>query len=159
MSNKTHIVLGALFLLFVGCYDNGLTSVSGVEGSLHIEGGWPDSIYGITVLALDSDITSDPEHPADYLVSYGNPVVRGDTLLNYFIQLDRGAYYLASVGITVEPSFFITKLDSFLANPDSLPLSFFELDAIGNVLLHPVIIKKKEITTFSYWSSIQFDNR
>lgn len=156
MINKAYFVPVLLFL-FGSCSQDGLTSVSGVEGSLNIQGAWPDSVYGISVLALDSDITSDPEHPADYLVSYGDPVMNGDTLLNYFIQLKRGAYYLAGVGLTVDPSFFITNLDSFLSEADDLPLAFLEMNEFGGIVLHPVIIQNDNITSVTNWTSIQFN--
>ncbi len=146
-----------LFFLWAGCSQpEGLTPVSGVEGTLRFDGVWPASVFGATILALDSDISSDPEHPSDYLVSYSDPAMKGDTLLNYFIQLKPGAYYLVGAGVTVEPSFFITKLDSFLSDTVSLPIAFFEHDIIGNVILHPLIIIDEKITRNNSWDTIHF---
>lgn len=143
----------------MGCSQpEGLTPVSGVEGTLRFDGVWPDSVFGATILALDSDISSDPEHPSDYLVSYSDPAMKGDTLLNYFIQLKPGAYYLVGAGVTVEPSFFITKLDSFLSDDVLLPIAFLEHDIIGNVILHPLIIIDEKITHNDSWETIQFTN-
>jgi len=156
MVYKTYFFVG-FALDWMGCFSNeGLAPVSGVEGSLQIEGAWPDSVYGLTVLALDSDVTSNPEYPADFFVSYGDPATKGDTLLSYFIQLDPGAYYLVCAGITVEPSFFIANLKFFMSNSVSLPIAFFEYNIAGGVLLHPVIIEKDKINENLSWSQIDF---
>ena len=121
----------------------GLEQVSGVEGKVTFTGTWPDSIQAAALIVLDE---LDLENPANHLLSYSDPVSPGATEAEYFIQLKPGIYYIAALGITIEPSLFVTKIDSFLAAPES-PIIMIDKDL--QTLSSPVIITEKEILTIN----------
>ena len=72
---------------------------------------WQDDIQAAAIIALDE---LDLENPAANLVTYSNLIDPGTNEAEYFIQLLPGQYYLAAVGITVDPGLFAVKIDSFL---------------------------------------------
>ncbi|NOZ74327.1 MAG: hypothetical protein GXO90_02975 [FCB group bacterium] len=105
--------------LFIGCnQDPGLGPVSGVEGILSIADAWPDTVTAVVLAVLTEP---DPDHLADVLIAYSEPLVQGIMSQDFFIQLPPGAYLLAPVGVTIDPGFLIANLDSILAAPH-LPL-------------------------------------
>ena len=128
-------------LLIISCtLPEGLKPVSGVEGDLTFEGTWPDSIKAASLIALDD---LDLDNPGNHLISYSDPIMPGDTLAHFFIQLKPGSYYLATVGLTVEPVIFAAKLDSF-KTAQKLPIVIIENDLIA--IVTPVRVKYEEIT-------------
>ncbi len=98
-----------------------LEPVFGAEGQLTITNAWPDSIHGVTLVAMSQ---LDLESPADYFVDYSDILPAGQDTLHYFIQLSTGSYSLVPVGLTIEPALLIANLDSILSLP-SIPIVFF----------------------------------
>lgn len=108
----------ALLILLACSAPTGLEPVTGVEGRLETVGTWPDSIRGIAMVVLDS---ADFQNPQDHLVAYGDLLLPGASTLDFFIQLNPGAYLLVPVGILLDPGYFVTNIDSILAGED-IPL-------------------------------------
>jgi len=128
-------------ILVVNCDETtGLEPVSGIKGELTFNGDWNQEIQAAAIIALD-DI--DLENPASNLVTYSNLVDPGTIDTEYFIQLLPGQYYLAAVGITVDPGYFAVKIDSFLAL-DNIPLEIIDKDLRN--LTTPVPVNYQEIT-------------
>lgn len=128
-------------IVFVSCNNTtGLEPVSGVGGKLSFSGNWDAEIQAAAMIALDD---LDLENPASLLVTYSNLIVPGTTEAEFFIQLLPGTYYLATVGITIDPGFFATKLDSIL-DTDEIPLKIIDNDLRN--LTTPINIYSQEIT-------------
>lgn len=119
----------------------GLEPVSGVEGELTFTGTWDPEIQAAAMIALDD---LDIDNPASQLVTYSNLIDPGTTKAEFFIQLLPGTYYLATVGVTVDPGFFATKLDSILVS-DEIPLKIIDND-LRNLTI-PINIYSQEVTT------------
>jgi hypothetical protein len=135
------ILLFICSLLFVTCeIPVGLEQVSGVEGIITFHGNWQDEIKAAAIIALDD---LDLENPAANLVTYSNLVEPGTNEAEYFIQLMPGQYYLAVVGITVDPGYFAVKIDSFLL-AETIPILIIDNDLRN--LTTPINIKSQEIT-------------
>ena len=129
-------------LLIVTCeIPVGLEPVSGVEGKLTFNGTWQADIQAAAIIALDE---LDLENPAANLVTYSNLIDPGTNEAEYFIQLLPGQYYLAAVGITVDPGLFAVKIDSFL-NAEAIPIVIIDNDLRN--LTTPVNVKYQEIIT------------
>lgn len=127
-------------LLFVACeIPVGLEPVSGVEGKIIFHGMWQDEIKAAAIIALDE---LDLENPAANLVTYSNLIDPGTNEAEYFIQLLPGQYYLAAVGITVDPGLFAVKIDSFLS-AETIPIIIIDNDLRN--LTTPINIKFQEI--------------
>jgi hypothetical protein len=127
-------------ILFVNCeIPVGLESVSGVEGTITFQGDWQDEIKAAAIIALDE---LDLENPASNLITYSNLIDPGADKAEYFIQLLPGQYYLAAVGITVDPGFFAAKIDSFLS-AETIPIVIIDNDLRN--LTTPINIKSQEI--------------
>jgi len=127
-------------LLFVTCKISvGLEPVSGVEGKIIFHGTWQDTIKAAAIIALDE---LDLENPAANLVTYSNLIDPGTIEAEYFIQLLPGQYYLAAVGITVDPGLFAVKIDSFLS-AETIPIIIIDNDLRN--LTTPINIKSQEI--------------
>ncbi|MFC1785250.1 hypothetical protein ACFL0J_06480 [Candidatus Neomarinimicrobiota bacterium] len=118
----------------------GLEPVSGVEGNLTFNGSWKSDIQAAAVIALDD---LDLDNPASHLITYSNLIDPGTNTAEYFIQLAPGQYYLATVGVTVDPGFFAAKLDSFI-NAETIPLEIIDNDLRN--LTTPINIDSQEIT-------------
>ncbi|MBU0529788.1 hypothetical protein KKF86_08555 [bacterium] len=118
----------------------GLEPVSGVEGKITFHGNWQADIKAAAIIALDE---LDLENPAANLVTYSNLINPGTNEAEYFIQLLPGQYYLAAVGITVDPGFFAVKIDSFLS-AETIPIVIIDNDLRN--LTTPINIKSQEIT-------------
>ena len=135
------ILLIVCSLLIITCETpTGLEPVSGVEGTLTFNGSWKSDIQAAAVIALDD---LDLDNPASNLITYSNLIDPGTNTAEYFIQLAPGQYYLAAVGITVDPGLFAAKLDSFL-NADTIPLEIIDNDLRN--LTTPINIESQEIT-------------
>ena len=135
------ILLIICSILFVACKTPvGLEPVSGVEGIITFNGNWQDDIKAAAIIALDE---LDLENPAANLITYSNLIDSGTNEAEYFIQLLPGRYYLAAVGITVDPGFFAVKIDSFLA-AETIPILIIDNDLRN--LTTPITIKFQEIT-------------
>lgn len=127
-------------IVFVTCeMPVGLEPVSGVEGSITFHGNWQDDIKAAAIIALDE---LDLENPAANLITYSNLIDPGTNEAEYFIQLLPGQYYLAAVGITVDPGFFAVKIDSFLT-AETIPIIIIDNDLRN--LTTPINIKSQEI--------------
>ncbi len=118
----------------------GLEPVSGVEGKITFHGNWQDNIKAAAIIALDE---LDLDNPAANLVTYSNLIDPGTVEAEYFIQLLPGQYYLAAVGITVDPGFFAVKIDSFLS-AETIPIIIIDYDLLN--LATEINIKSQEIT-------------
>ncbi len=127
--------------LFITCeIPVGLERVSGVEGKITFHGIWQDDIQAAAIIALDE---IDLENPAANLVTYSNLIDPGTVEAEYFIQLlPPGPYYLAAVGITVDPGYFAVKIDSFLS-AETIPIVIIDNDLRN--LTTPINIKSQEI--------------
>ncbi|NHZ87337.1 MAG: hypothetical protein GWP19_15950 [Planctomycetia bacterium] len=137
----TTTVLIICSILFVTCETPvGLEPVSGVEGKITFHGNWQNDIKAAAIIALDD---LDLENPAANLVTYSNIIDPGTSEAEYFIQLLPGKYYLAAVGITVDPGLFAVKLDSFLS-AETIPIVIIDNDLRN--LTTPINIKSQEIT-------------
>ena len=135
------ILLIICSFLFVTCeIPTGLEPVSGVEGKIIFHGNWQDEIQAAAIIALDE---LDLENPASNLITYSNLIDPGTIETEYFIQLLPGQYYLAAVGITVDPGFFAVKIDSFLST-ETIPIVIIDNDLRN--LTTPINIKSQEIT-------------
>ncbi len=136
------ILLFICSLLFVTCeIPVGLEPVSGVEGKITFNGNWQDNIKAATIIALDE---LDFDNLASNLVTYSNLIDPGTNEAEYFIQLlPPGPYYLAAVGITVDPGYFAVKIDSFLS-AETIPIVIIDNDLRN--LTTPINIKSQEIT-------------
>ena len=118
----------------------GLKPVSGVEGNITFHGTWQDNIQASAIIALDK---LDLENPATNLITYSNLIDPGTNEAEYFIQLLPGQYYLAAVGITVDPGLFAVKIDSFLS-AEIIPIVIIDNDLRN--LTTPVNVNYQEIT-------------
>ena len=130
------------FLIFLCSCESttGLEPVSGVEGNIIFNGIWQDDIKAAAIIALDE---LDLENPAANLITYSNLIDPGTDESEYFIQLLPGQYYLAAVGITVDPGLFAVKIDSFLS-AETIPIVIIDNDLRN--LTTPIIVKSQEIT-------------
>ena len=138
------ILLIICSLLFVTCeIPVGLEPVSGVEGKITFNGQWQDDIKAAAIIALDK---LDLENPAANLVTYSNLVDSGTIEAEYFIQLLPGQYYLAAVGITVDPGYFAVKIDSFLS-AETIPIVIIDNDLRN--LTTPINVKSQEIAVIN----------
>ena len=127
--------------LFITCeIPVGLEPVSGVEGQITFHGNWQADIKAAAIIALDE---LDLANPAANLVAYSNIIDPGKEEAEYFIQLMPGRYYLAAVGITVDPGFFAVKLDSLLV-AETIPIVIIDNDLHN--LTTSINIKSQEIT-------------
>ena len=134
------ILLIICSILFVTCeIPVGLESVSGVEGTITFQGDWQDEIKAAAIIALDE---LDLENPASNLITYSNLIDPGADKAEYFIQLLPGQYYLAAVGITVDPGLFAVKIDSFLS-AETIPIVIIDNDLRN--LTTPINVKSQEI--------------
>lgn len=134
------ILLIICSLLFITCkVPVGLEPVSGVEGKIVFHGIWQDDIKAAAIIALDA---LDLENPAANLITYSNLIDPGTNEAEYFIQLLPGRYYLAAVGITVDPGLFAVKIDSFLS-AEKIPIVIIDNDLRN--LTTPINIKSQEI--------------
>lgn len=105
---------------------SGLEPVAGVEGTLTFNGAWPDSVKGAALVALSS-FPGDVSQAANLLVNYSTPASSGTDSIEYFIQLLPGTYYFLTLGLTIEPAVFATKLDSFQTS-GNLPVVLLDTD-------------------------------
>ena len=134
------ILLIVCSLLLITCeIPVGLEPVSGVEGKITFHGNWQNDIKAAAIIALDE---LDLENPATNLITYSNLMDPGTNEAEYFIQLLPGQYYLAAVGITVDPGFFAVKIDSFLS-AETIPIIIIDNDLRN--LTTPINIKSQEI--------------
>lgn len=128
-------------ILIISCkVPVGLESVSGVEGNIIFNGIWQDDIKAATIIALDE---LDLENPATNLITYSNLFDPGTNEGEFFIQLLPGQYYLAAVGITVDPGLFAVNIDSFLT-AETIPIVIIDNDLRN--LTTPINVKSQEIT-------------
>lgn len=134
-------------LLFISCIllitcevPVGLEPVSGVQGKITFHGEWQDDINAAAIIALDE---LDLENPAANLITYSNLIDPGSDEAEYFIQLLPNQYYLAAVGITVDPGLFAVKIDSFLS-AETIPIIIIDNDLRN--LTTPVNVISREIT-------------
>ena len=128
-------------ILIISCkVPVGLEPVSGVEGNIIFNGSWQDDIKAAAIIALDE---LDLENPAANLITYSNLIDPGTNESEYFIQLLPGQYYLAVVGITVDPGFFAVNIDSFLTAV-TIPIVIIDNDLRN--LTTPINVKSQEIT-------------
>ncbi len=135
------ILLVIYSFLFITCeIPVGLEPVSGVEGQITFHGNWQADIKAAAIIALDE---LDLDNPAANLVAYSNIIDPGKEEAEYFIQLLPGQYYLAAVGITVDPGFFAVKLDSLLA-AEMIPIVIIDND-LHNLTIS-INIQSQEIT-------------
>lgn len=91
---------------------------TGIEGNILYLGIWPDSIQAAALVVLKG---LDEANLGDLIVAYSNPDYPGTQNSEYFFQLEPGVYFLAAVGLEMDPGIFFTQIDSVLAS-DNLPL-------------------------------------
>ena len=95
-----------------------LEPVSGIEGKLFVEGDWPDSIKATALIVLNS---LDPGNLAACIVTYSTPMHSPSKKSDYFFQLEPGFYFVAGVGLTMDPVLFFANFDSITAS-GNLPI-------------------------------------
>jgi hypothetical protein len=115
---KLTIIYSVLVLIWSCDPPESLEPVSGIEGKLFIEGEWPDSIQATALIVLNS---LDPGNLAAGLVSYSTPMVSPSKKSEYFFQLEPGFYFVAGVGLTMDPVLFFANFDSITAS-GNLPI-------------------------------------
>ena len=115
---KLTIIYSVLVLIWSCDPPESLEPVSGIEGKLFIEGEWPDSIQATALIVLNS---LDPGNLAAGLVSYSTPMVSPSKKSEYFFQLEPGFYFIAGVGLTMDPVLFFANFDSITAS-GNLPI-------------------------------------
>ncbi|MFQ6613101.1 MAG: hypothetical protein ACE5D2_08385, partial [Fidelibacterota bacterium] len=81
-------------------------------------GAWPDSIKATALIVLTG---LDEQHLADYLVTYSTPDLPGTEESDFFFQLEPGVYFVAAVGLLIDPVLFFANFDSIVAS-GNLPL-------------------------------------
>ena len=132
---KLTIIFSVLVLIWSCETPESLEPVSGIEGKLFIEGEWPDSIQATALIVLNS---LDPGNLASGLVSYSTPMLSPSKKSEYFFQLEPGFYFVAGVGLTMDPVLFFANFDSITAS-GNLPIvqlekspSLFSIIDLGN---------------------------
>ena len=115
---KLTIIYSVLVLIWSCDPPESLEPVSGIEGKLFIEGEWPDSIQATALIVLNS---LDPGNLAAGLVSYSTPMLSPSKKSEYFFQLEPGFYFVAGVGLTMDPVLFFANFDSITAS-GNLPI-------------------------------------
>jgi len=115
---KLTTILSVLVLIWSCETPESLEPVSGIEGKLFIEGEWPDSIQATALIVLNS---LDPGNLAAGLVSYSTPMLSPSKKSEYFFQLEPGFYFVAGVGLTMDPVLFFANFDSITAS-GNLPI-------------------------------------
>ena len=132
---KLTTILSVLVLIWSCETPESLEPVSGIEGKLFIEGEWPDSIQATALIVLNS---LDPGNLAAGLVSYSTPMLSPSKKSEYFFQLEPGFYFVAGVGLTMDPVLFFANFDSITAS-GNLPIvqlekspSLFSIIDLGN---------------------------
>ncbi len=134
------LIAYAVVIMAVSCsLKDGLGPVAGVEGELQVSGEWPDSIKAVALLVLDDVVLDDA---VDHLVSFSDPLMPGDTLGSYFVQLRPGLYYLVAAGLTVEPALFLANMETYTAAGD-IPIVILDEDL--SAIATPVFIRKNEV--------------
>jgi hypothetical protein len=128
-------------ILAVSCSpEDSLGPVAGVEGVLQVSGEWPDSIQAAALIVLDDVVLEDA---ADHLITFSDPLMQGDTLGSYFIQLRPGElYYLVAAGLTVEPALFLANMDAYTA-AGTMPIVILDDDLTA--IATPILIREKEV--------------
>ena len=134
------LVISCTLILFSCDLPVGLEPVSGVEGKITFIGDWRDDLQAVAIIALDE---LDLENPATNLITYSNLIDQGASEAEYFIQLLPDQYFLAAVGITVNPGLFAVKIDSFLS-AETIPIVIIDND-IRN-LTTSIRVNSQEIT-------------
>ncbi|UCH63128.1 MAG: hypothetical protein JSU77_01350 [Fidelibacterota bacterium] len=130
----------AVVVLAISCsLKDSLGPVAGVEGELQVSGEWPDSIKAAALIVLDDVVLEDA---ADHLIAFSDPLMPGDTLIPYFVQLRPGRYYLVAAGLTVEPALFLANMEANSADGD---IPFVILDDDLSAIATPVLIRKDEV--------------
>ena len=110
---KLTIIFSILVLIWSCETPESLEPVSGIEGKLIIDGEWPDSIQAAALIVLKS---LDPNNLGAGLVTYSTPVLPPFTESEYFFQLEPGFYFIAGVGLTMDPVLFFANFDSIMAS-------------------------------------------
>jgi hypothetical protein len=131
-------VSGCLFLS-LSCEDpDSLEPVSGIEGIVEYQGAWPDSIKAAALIVLTG---LDERHLTDYLVTYSTPDLPGAEESDFFFQLEDGVYFVAAVGLLMDPVLFFANFDSIIAAGD-LPLTILNKSP---EIQFPVTIRGKKV--------------
>ncbi len=126
-------------LLFLSCEaPDSLEPVSGIEGTVEYQGAWPDSIKAAALIVLTG---LDEKHLTDYLVTYSTPDLPGTEKSDYFFQLDEGVYFVAAIGLLMDPVLFFAHFDSIIASED-LPLTILNKSP---EIQFPVRIRGKKV--------------
>ena len=115
---KLTIIFSVLGFIWSCESPDSLEPVAGVEGKLFIEGEWPDSIQAVALIVLSS---LDPGNLAAGLVSYSTPMLSPSKKSEYFFQLEPGFYFVAGVGLTMDPVLFFANFDS-ITTSGNLPI-------------------------------------
>ncbi len=106
-------------MLLFSCEDpDSLTPPSGIEGKITYTGTWPDSIKAAALIVLTG---LDETRLADYLVTFTTPDLPPTENSEYFFQLEPGFYFIAGVGLTIDPVLFFSNYDSILIS-GNLPI-------------------------------------
>ena len=148
--SRVTITLTALLISLISCEEPAsLEAISGVEGQIHFDTAWPDSLIGATVVVFDLDLELDsidvPNYPVvDHFITYGDPVSTGTEQTAYFIQLEPGGYLLMVIGLLIDPAQLVTNAEL--------------MDDIQNYIVIPensaprgIVVSDQEINTQSDW--------
>lgn len=114
---------------------------SGIEGKITYTGTWPDSIKAVALIVLKG---LDETRLAELLVGYTSPELPPKNQSEYFIQLNPGYYFIAGVGLTIDPVLFFSNYDS-IVNSGNLPIVLLDkepsLQLVTNVIEGEVQIR------------------
>jgi len=142
-------ILSALILIWSCETPESLEPVSGIEGKVFIEGEWPDSIQAAALIVLNS---LDPNNLAAGLVTYSTPVLPPLKNTEYFFQLEPGFYFIAGVGLTMNPVLFFANFDSIRAS-GNFPIVLLEK---APSLLNIINLDEQQIIEIDH--TIKFNN-
>ncbi|MEA1881110.1 MAG: hypothetical protein U9N31_01725 [Candidatus Marinimicrobia bacterium] len=115
---KLTAIFSVLVLIWSCETPESLEPVSGIEGKLFIDGEWPDSIQAAALIVLNS---LNPNNLAAGIVTYSTPMLSPLKESEYFFQLEPGYYFIAGVGLTMDPVLFFANFDSIVAS-GNLPI-------------------------------------
>lgn len=141
MAQVLKLLLVLLSVWMMSCESpDDLEAVSGIQGTINIEGALPDSIQAVALIVLDTEALNDQDNIADYLINYSDPLNASG---EYYIQLKPDHYIGIVVGLLIDPGLFVVNIDEFLKAPE-LPLVQLSETTDGGIFVREGIMEAKD---------------